>query len=615
MPTMVKLLLTVFLCLVAAIGQAGTTLSLPAQGGQLSPNGHVEVLRDPSGRLKLAEVRQPDRAARFRAIQAADRDLNFGYSASAYWLRFTVDAAPAAAGRWLLEVGFPALNHVDVYLPAEGRHWAMGSKLPFATGHPIPHRNFVVPLDMRPQTPQTVYLRVASEGSLTVPLELWRPDAFAAHNQDSYFLLALYYGMLLALALYNLLLYLSLRDRNHLIYVAFAASMAVGQLSLNGFGNQFLWPHWPNWGSAVFSSGFAATGLFGALFTRNFLATRVNAPRLDRLILLLAGSFAIAALGPLALPYRWCAILTSLSGASFALVAVITGVVSLRRRQAGARYFLLAWTLLLLGVGMMALRNLAWLPTNALTANGMQIGSALEMLLLSFALADRIQTARREKDTAQAEALASKEAMLDVLRQSEQQLERRVGERTRELAKINARLLASENKLSHMAHHDPLTGLANRLLLHQRLGSALLRAQQDGQRLAVLVIDLDGFKPVNDSYGHEAGDRLLIAVARALSEAVRTGDTVARLGGDEFVIVLDPQPEPGALAAMAERLIEAVRQANAALSPPTRVGASIGVAIYPEHGDCLQSLLRHADQAMYDAKRDGRGRWRLPQTA
>jgi len=614
MSTMVKLLLTVFLCLVAAFGRAAAPLSLPAQGGQLSPNGHVEVLRDPGGQLTLAEVSRADNAARFSAIQAADRDLNFGYSASAYWLRFTVEAAPAAAGPWLLEIGFPVLNHVDVYLPAEGRHWAMGSKRPFADGHPIPHRNFVVPLDVRAQTPQTIYLRVASEGSLTVPLQLWRPDAFAVHTQDSYFLLALYYGMLLALALYNLLLYLSLRDRNHLTYVAFAASMAVGQLSLNGFGNQFLWPHWPNWGSAVFSSGFAATGLFGALFTRNFLATRLNAPRLDRVILLLAGSFAVAMLGPLVLPYRWCAILTSLTGASFALVAVITGVVSLRRRQAGAGYFLAAWTLLLLGVGMMALRNLAWLPTNVLTANGMQIGSSLEMLLLSFALADRIQTARREKDLAQAEALASKEAMLDVLRHSEQQLERRVGERTRELAKINARLLASENKLSHMAHHDPLTGLANRLLLHQRLGSALLRAQQDGLRLAVLVVDLDGFKPVNDNYGHETGDRLLVAVARALSGAVRPSDTVARLGGDEFVIVLDPLPDQDALQALTERLLGAVRQANQAFYPPPQVGASIGVALFPEHGNSLDSLLRQADQAMYRAKRDGRGRWRLPHT-
>jgi len=612
---MVKLLLTVFLCLAAALGQAGAVLSLPARADQVSPNGHVEVLRDPGGRLTLAEVRRPDHAGRFHAIPASDRDINFGYSASAYWLRFTVAAASGAAGPWLLEIGFPMLNHVDVYLPDTGRHWAMGSKLPFADAHPIPHRNFVVPLDVTAGQPQAVYLRVASEGSLTVPLELWRPDAFAEHNQDSYFLLALYYGMLLALALYNLLLYLSLRDRNHLVYVAFAASMAVGQLSLNGFGNQFLWPNFPNWGSAVFSSGFAAAGLFGALFTRSFLDTRRHTPRLDRVIRLLTASFAVAMLGPLLLPYRWCAILTSLTGASFALVAEITGLVSLRRRQPGARYFLLAWTLLLLGVGMMALRNLAWLPTNALTASGMQIGSALEMLLLSFALADRIQTARREKDIAQAEALASKEAMLDALRHSEQQLELRVSARTRELAKINARLVASENKLSHMAHHDALTGLANRLLLHQRLASALLRAQQDGQRIAVLVVDLDGFKPVNDSYGHEAGDRLLVAVAHALSGAVRAGDTVARLGGDEFVVVLDPLPEHTVLADMAERLIDAVRQANATLNPPSRVGASIGVAIFPEHGDNLDSLLRQADQAMYCAKRDGRGRWRLTQPA
>jgi hypothetical protein len=105
---------------------------------------------------------------------------------------------------------------------------------------------------------------VVSEGTLTIPVRLWRHEAFWQESLSSYAMLSVYFGMLLALAAYNLLLWFSLRDHNYLTYVLFAISMAVGQLSLNGLGNQFLWPDWPVWGNLAFSTGFAATGFFGA---------------------------------------------------------------------------------------------------------------------------------------------------------------------------------------------------------------------------------------------------------------------------------------------------------------------------------------------------------------
>jgi len=611
---MAKLLrLSLLLCLLlyARLGHGAPVLRLDVAAHGVAPHGYVEVLEDPSGSLTLAQV---ERSAGFRLLPKRDQDINFGYSASAYWLRLQVAASAQASGPWLLEAGFPPLNSLEVYLPRRQQQWRMGSQLPFAA-RPLPVRNFVAPLDLAAGETLTVYLRVASQGTLTVPLKLWPKDVFAEHNQGSYAAYALYYGMLLALGLYNLLLYCSLRDRNYLAYVAFTASLAVGQLALNGFGPQYLWPDWPQWNSLAYNSGFAAAGFFGGLFTRSFLNIRRLAPRLDKLACLLIGAFALAALGPLLLPYRWCAVLTCLAGAGSALAAVAAGVVGVRRRQPGARYFLLAWSLLLFGVGMMALRNLNWLPTNALTSNALQVGSVLEMLLLSFALADRIQTARREKDQAQAEAIRSKEAMLDSLRRSEQLLEQHVSERTRELARANARLIASENKLSHMAHHDPLTGLANRLLLHERLNSALLRAQQELQQVAVLVVDLDGFKPVNDTYGHDTGDRLLVAVAQALRQVVRASDTVARIGGDEFVVVMTPLPDQQQLCALADRLAEAVKQAKQQIAPAAQVSASIGIALYPQHGDSIHALLQKADQAMYTAKNQGRDRWHVLNTA
>ncbi|WP_220272010.1 diguanylate cyclase [Crenobacter cavernae] len=603
---MLSALRFLLLLVLAAVARAGPAVAL--EPGTLSAKlaDHVEVLADPGHAFDLEEVIAPSNAARFAPAARGGNDVNFGYSKNTYWLRFTIE--PRTSGRWLLDVGFPSLDSITVYLPAAGKRYHMGDTLPFAE-RPLPNRNFLVPVDLRAGQPQTVYLRVESEGSLTVPLTLWEAEAFRNHDQDRYAMLALYYGMLLALGLYNLLLYLSLRDRNYLAYVAFAASMAVGQLSLNGLGNQYLWPAFPAWGNVALTSGFAATGFFGALFTRLFLATRRHTPKLDTLIVALAAGFAIAAFGPAFMPYRWAAILTSLLGASFAVVAEVAAIRCLIRQQPGARYFLLAWTLLLAGVAMMALRNLGWLPTNALTSHAMQVGSALEMLLLSFALADRIQTAHSEKEQAQAEAIATKETMLDVLRQHEQELEARVAERTRELARANARLTASENKLSHLAHHDPLTGLANRLLLHERLASAMLRAQRSGEMLGVLLIDLDGFKPVNDRFGHDTGDKLLIAVAGALKASVRDTDTVVRLGGDEFVLLLEALHSADDAGRVADKLLANLRRVSAALDCPLAISASVGIALYPTHGLDAPTLLQQADVAMYRAKEAGRDRW------
>ncbi|QEL66413.1 hypothetical protein OTERR_29370 [Oryzomicrobium terrae] len=618
-PPLRRFLLSITLLLAAVVmlaaGQvraAVPVLSLApdAQGQSLTP--FLEVLEDPSAALTIAQVQEAAQAGRFRPVAGQGQDINFGYSASAYWLRATVRAGEGMAGEWLLEVGYASLDHVTLFVP--GRQgvasWSSGDLMPFAARY-YPHRNFVFPLALTAGEPQILYVRIQSAGSLTAPLTLWAPRAFQVHNQELYAALSLYYGMLLALGLYNLLLYFSLRERIYLVYVAFVAAMAVGQLSLNGLGNQFLWPDLPAWGNIALPSGFAATGLFGALFTRLFLRTRGRYPRIDRVLLVLAWSFAAAALAPLFLPYRPAAVFTSLVGVAFSAVAVAVAVYCLRSGNAGARWFLLAWTLLLVGVGALGLRNLGWLPTNLFTSNAMQIGSALEMLLFSFALADRIQLARQERVQAQAEALQAKHDMVEALEKSERELERRVVERTQDLADANARLQENERLLQRMAHQDPLTGVANRLLLDARLGQAVSQARRNGKQFAVLLIDLDRFKPVNDQYGHAVGDALLSAVATRLTALVRGSDTVARLGGDEFILLLEDVHYREDVERLASGVVASLSAPFEVEGLRLLVGASVGIAIYPEHGEDAQTLIQRADQAMYAAKNGGRSGYRV----
>ncbi len=169
----------------------------------------------------------------------------------------------------------------------------------------------------------------------------------------------------------------------------------------------------------------------------------------------------------------------------------------------------------------------------------------------------------------------------------------------------------SEARLEHLAHYDPLTDLPNRLLLNSRLEHAIQRARRGGDKVAVLFIDLDRFKHVNDSLGHPSGDELLQAVARRLNDRMRGEDTLARLGGDEFVVVLEAIKRPSEAGGVAQLIIDLMGEPfQIAEQREIYLGASIGVSLYPDNGEDVTQLLRNADTAMYQSKAQGRNTYR-----
>ena len=596
-----------FLCLYLCATHANAALELAPGMDQVPLDGKLQYLEDRSRKLTLGDLTNDAVNYRFNP-SPAHQSLNFGYSASAYWLRLPVHADQDAAREWLLEFAYPSLDSVEVFAPdGKGgyRQMQSGDHQPFSA-RPYPHRNLVFPVTLQPGKELTLYVRITSAGNLTMPATLWTPEALHQNDLQTYPLFALYYGALAALAIYNLLLFFLIRDRRHVEYAAFAGCMIIAQASLNGFGNQFLWQEYPVWGNGVFPAAMGATGFFGALFTRSFLETRRTAPGLDKLILACVAWFAIAAIGPFVFPYRLAAINVSLSGIAFSVLAVAGGVLCLMRNGPGARFFLIAWALLLVGVAVTGARNFGWLPTNDLTSYALQIGSALEMLLLSSALADRINSMRKEKEGAQADSLAVQRSMVEALQQSELELEDRVALRTRELADANIRLQESEEALRHLAYHDNLTGLANRALMEDRITQAIEHAKRYDFVVAVLLVDLDRFKPINDSFGHSAGDEVLKAIGRRLRDCVRASDTVARIGGDEFVAVLDQLQAPDDAARVAQTISRALSEPFMVEGRALGISASIGLALYPAHGSDAQSLIRYADKAMYVAKSEAK---------
>jgi diguanylate cyclase (GGDEF)-like protein len=187
---------------------------------------------------------------------------------------------------------------------------------------------------------------------------------------------------------------------------------------------------------------------------------------------------------------------------------------------------------------------------------------------------------------------------------SNQNLETRVAERTRQLQQANA-------KLQLLAHYDTLTGLANRALLTEQMAILLHQANREGKKMALLFLDLDGFKPINDEFGHDAGDQLLKVFAKRISGNIRSSDLVARIGGDEFVIVLSDIHELMHAETFAGMI-------NATLHKPIlfegnelSIGVSIGISVYPDHGQDSEMLLKAADIAMYQAKRGGKNQFKV----
>ena len=194
----------------------------------------------------------------------------------------------------------------------------------------------------------------------------------------------------------------------------------------------------------------------------------------------------------------------------------------------------------------------------------------------------------------------------DKIERFNERLEQQIEEKTRNLWSALEDARRAHETVLHMAQHDALTGLANRALLQQRLDQIIMHARACGQQAALVFLDLDGFKDINDSLGHEGGDLLLCEVAARLAHHVRAGDTVARLGGDEFVVLLADLGHGQDFAAVVRRLQMAVAEPVTICHQRVSVTASVGLSLYPDHGETADALMRAADCAMYRVKTTGK---------
>ena len=449
--------------------------------------------------LRLEQVRTLAGQGALRPLQQAGQNINLGFRAQGQWLRVQMDQSGDSDATWVLELAYLAPDTVDVYRP-DGSVVLAGA-LRMRPAEQLEHRFLALPLRLAPGTNE-LWLRVQSTSALTVPLRIWRPVDFLKHVQRTSVLQALYFGALAAMTLYNLFLAISLRDRRFGLYVLFALMLGAAMLSGNGYTRLYLWPQALTFDrvAQIFFLCLAAT--FSVAFSRAFLQLDDDMRSTRRALRVAEGlllGFALYLLG--AAFAGW-----PLQGLYSALIAVAmptgglllwAGARALLQGRKGMRFFILAWTVLWLGVFVAALRMLGWLPSNTLTLYALQISSVLEMLLLAFALADIVHQERAQRDTAQATALRLEQNLVTQLQASEERLEQAVQARTDELQTVLARqqqLLDQYVRFGALISHEfrnPLGIIQSQISLLRRQWPAAQAAAEaeaePGRRLDVMA--------------------------------------------------------------------------------------------------------------------------------
>lgn len=568
-------------------------LVFSAHAGSLQPDvatqdyaldTYTAYYHDTSGELKLADIRRKNAA--FTPVKTPD-DLNFGYMTSPTWLRTRLTNTTGRTQQWMVMFEFPFLDHVTLYRVGKtsSQRFESGSVMP-VEARTMERRQAAFPVTLAAQEQVTLYSRVETAGSKVLSYRLMTPEAFYTRNDHATFWLATYFGVLIALGIYHLMLFTRLKEQVFLHYSLFLFSFTLAILAFNGMGTMIFWNAIANETPRLMAAGFVLASAMATRFAQSFLNTCLYSPRWHRVLAGWRGICWLALIATLALPAQPALRLMDTTGLTTSLLLLTCAAYGSLRRFPGARVFMFGWSVLLVGACVFALRNQGVLPANFITLHGIQIGSALEMLLFALALASRFCQLKQQNEKAQKDAM-------NTLKTQEAVLERQVAVRTA--------------ALERMAHHDMLTRLLNRHGLEKCGREALARSAKTQRPLALFMLDLDRFKPINDEYGHAAGDFVLKQIANRLQHLTRPGDHCARFGGDEFIMLLENMGQSSAsLNEMRTRIAQAVRQPiKLPNGQQVSVGASIGTSVYcaaNHRAVNFEDFLKDADGSMYAAK-------------
>jgi two-component system, NtrC family, sensor kinase len=513
------------------------------------------LLTDSTDRLGIADVAS---SASFLPI---DQDVpNLGITSYSFWLKGTV-LNDSPDGSVILDMEHAEIESIDVYVQfSDGviQHIAStGQDAPLAS-RDIEDPAYVFSLPIPISTKADVFMRVRSGKQLQVPIKIHAPSTFSESRSTKNLLIGAYIGVMLVMALYNLFVFLSIRDRSYLIYVNYILFVTLTQLAFWGVGQFYLW-HGSQWFSVKASIILTfLTAIAASEFMRHFIDTKANARSLDKVIPIFYLAFVIviaiyAFLSP-GLGYK----IAQLAAGAFASFLYYTAFKVYRSGSRQAAYFLIAWSVFLLGTMVFTLKDMGILPYNSLTVFTMPLGSAIEGVLLSFGLADRINILRRDKERSQAETLSVLQENERIIREQNVLLEQKVKQRTAALQEsndtlkqtqtqlVNAEKMASLGQLTAGIAHEinnPINFITSNVQPLRRNIRELVEVMQDYRTLdpAVAAERLKAIRAKEEAMGLEESiaelDDIIDSIAEGSSrtaEIVRGLRNFSRLDEDDL---------------------------------------------------------------------------------
>jgi len=460
-----------------------------------------EVLEDPSSDLMAEDV-----LASTEFIAVREAVPNLGISNSTFWLRCNL-RNEGSYDRIFLCVEYAEIDIIEVFMYRHDKLERIA-----LTGQSVgnPHRNSNDPeysftLPIANGEVSTVLVRAKSNKQLQLPIVFRSAQEVTSIRSTRNFLLGGYIGIMLVLSFYNIFIYFSIKDKSYLYYVLYLLAVALTQLAFIGIGQFYIWP------GNIWLSSYATlaltllTATLGMQFARTFIGTRTYTPLLDRatpiFFILFALCFVLQQTGHAILGYKLTQALSGLS----AIYIVTIAILAVRRGSRQAMFFLVAWSAFLLSIVVFIFKDLGILPYNAFTTSAMPVGSAIEGILLSFGLADRINVLRREKAASQAAELRSSQENERIIREQNVTLENKVNERTHALQESNAHLKQTQTKLVNaekMASLGQLTaGIAHEI--NNPINFITSNIQPLRRNIAEIVEVMQGYRSIEASKAKE----------------------------------------------------------------------------------------------------------------
>ncbi|QLE84302.1 GGDEF domain-containing protein [Shewanella sp. Scap07] len=522
------------------------------------PIGEHSYVYHPKQPIQAIQARQLFQQGQFTRQNSPT--INFGIGAKPTWIAVEFLNPNDKPTSRFFQIKNSWLNRIELYQfhqQAVTKVRILGDQYPF--DQRADNGRYFNSMLMLPLGKSQLLLHITSPDPMVVPMYLLTHNQAADELEFESYTYGFIYGAITCLLIYNLMLFIGMRSISYLLYSLFLFSFLLMNIAYTGHGFRWFWsntPMWQQWGLPLLMMAF---NVFGLLFALRFLNIRQLYPRLHRLI----STICIGFPGLFGLAYLFDDQVMALILAFdfmllFSFLMLMLGFFAWRANMPNAKIFLLASVSSMLGTATTGLAVIGVIPYSNMTFRAGEVGLLIDVVLLALALANKFRISERDKLHAE-----------------------------------------------YMAKTDPLTGLNNRRAFYQKT-QQFIKASKADKSLVVVIIDIDHFKAINDNYGHQTGDKVLIAIAKQIQASQRQQDIAARWGGEEFIIVL-PQTKMKAAQAIAEGIRQRISQLRfSADASDLAVTASIGLAYGHLRNTAFDELIEQADKQLYQAKSQGR---------